>query len=107
MIGFVVLLVPPIVEQLSAAAPKVETYYRELKAALVNSPLLVVRQIAAQMPPQINLTLAGPSEADGAFDAVGQALNTAGVILSGLFTLTAILLVGFYWTLEGEGALRA
>ena len=39
-------------------------------------------------------------------DAVGQALNTTGVILSGLFTLTAILLIGFYWTLEGEGALH-
>jgi len=73
----------------------------------VNSPLLVVREIAAQMPPQISLTLAGPSETGGAFDAVGQVLNTAGVVLSGLFTLTAILLVGFYWTLEGEGALRA
>jgi predicted PurR-regulated permease PerM len=106
LIGFIVLLVPPIIEQLSAAAPKVETYYRELKSALVNSPLLVVRQIAAQMPPQISLTLAGPSETDGAFDAVGQALNTASAVVSGLFTLTAILLVGFYWTLEGEGALR-
>jgi predicted PurR-regulated permease PerM len=85
-----------------------------LKTALVNSPLLVIRQIAAQMPAQINLTLAVSPAAGatavaptgGALDAVGQALTTTGVILSGLFTLTAILLIGFYWTLEGEGALR-
>jgi predicted PurR-regulated permease PerM len=106
LIGFIVLLVPPIVEQLSAAVPQIERYYRDLKVALVNSPLLVIRQIAAQMPAQISLTLASSSATGEAFDAVGQALNTTGVILSGLFTLTAILLIGFYWTLEGEGVLR-
>jgi predicted PurR-regulated permease PerM len=50
LISFVVLLVPPIIEQLSATVPKIESYYRDLKAALVSSPLLVVSQIAAQMP---------------------------------------------------------
>ncbi|HZY45538.1 MAG TPA: AI-2E family transporter, partial [Anaerolineae bacterium] len=106
LIGFIILLVPPIVEQLSTAVPKIENYYLELKAALVSSPLQVIRQIAAQMPAQINLTLAVSPAAGGSLDAVGQALTTAGSILSGLFTLTAILLIGFYWTLEGEGALR-
>ena len=108
LIGFIVLLVPPIVEQLSATFPKIESYYQDLKAALVSSPLLVVRQIAAQMPAQINLTptLASPA-AGGALDAVGQVLNATGAILNGLFTLTALLLIGFYWTLEGERALHA
>lgn len=107
LIGFIVLLVPPIVEQLNATVPKLESYYLNLKAALVSSPLLVVRQIAAQMPAQINLmpTLAAPAT-DGALDAVGQVLNATGAILNGLFTLTALLLIGFYWTLEGEHALR-
>ena len=109
LIGFVVLLVPPIVEQLSATVPKIESYYRDLKAALVSSPLLVIRQIAAQMPAQINLTptLAAAPAAGGALDAVGQVLTATGTILSGLFTLTALLLIGFYWTLEGERAVRA
>jgi predicted PurR-regulated permease PerM len=106
LIGFIVLLVPPIVEQLSAAVPKIESYYQDFKAALVSSPLLVIRQIAAQMPAQINLTPAVSPAAGASLDAVGQALNTLGVILSGLFTLAAILLIGFYWTLEGEGALH-
>ena len=106
LIVFIVLLVPPIIEQISAAVPKIEIYYQDLKLALVNSPLLVIRQIALQMPAQINLTLAGSPSAGGSLDAVGQALNTAGVILNGLYTLTAILLIGFYWTLEDESALR-
>ena len=107
LIGFVVLLVPPIVEQLTATVPKIESYYRDLKAALVSSPLLVIRQIAAQMPAQINLTPTLGAPAAGALDAVGQVLTATGAILSGLFTLTALLLIGFYWTLEGERAVRA
>jgi predicted PurR-regulated permease PerM len=113
LIGFVVLLVPPIVEQLSATVPKIESYYRDLKAALVSSPLLIIRQIAAQMPAQINLTptlgapAAGAPTTGSALDAVGQVLTATGTILSGLFTLTALLLIGFYWTLEGERAVRA
>src|SRR5512143_160114 len=106
LIGFIVVLIPPITEQLSTALPKIEIYYQDLKSALGSSPLLLIRQIAVQMPAQINLTLAVSPAAGSALDAVGQALTTTGVILSGLFTLTAILLIGFYWTLEGEGALR-
>ncbi len=75
----------------------------------MSSPLLVIRQIAEQMPAQISLTptLAASPAAGGALDTVGQVLNATGVILNGLFALTALLLVGFYWTLEGDRALRA
>jgi predicted PurR-regulated permease PerM len=107
LIGFIVLLVPPIVDQLSSAVPKIESYYQDLKSALISSPLQLIRQVAAQMPSQINLTLAPSPAAGGSLDAVGQALTTAGSIVSGLFTLTAILLIGFYWTLEGDSAVRA
>jgi predicted PurR-regulated permease PerM len=107
LIGSIVLLVPPIVEQLTATVPRIERYYQDLKSALVNSPLLAFSQIASQLPSQLNLTpSAAASPAAGSLDAIGQVLNATGVILSGLFTLTAILLIGFYWTLEGEGAIR-
>lgn len=108
LIGAIVLLIPPIAEQLTATVPKIESYYQDLKSALVNSPLLAIRQIASQLPSQLNLTPSAavtPSTA-GSLDAVSQVLNSMGVILSGLFTLAAIFLIGFYWTLEDEGALR-
>jgi predicted PurR-regulated permease PerM len=80
-----------------------------LKAALMSSPLLVIRQIAEQMPAQINLapTLAASPTTSGAVDTVGQVLDVTGTILNGLFTLTGLLLIGFYWTLEGDHAVRA
>ena len=108
LIGSIFLLVPPIVEQLTATIPKIESYYQDLKLTLVNSPLLALRQIASQLPSQLNLmpSVAASPEA-GSLDAIGQVLNATGSILSGLFTLTALFLIGFYWTLEGEGARRA
>jgi predicted PurR-regulated permease PerM len=108
LIGSIILLVPPIVEQVTATVPKIESYYQDLKSALVNSPLLALRQIAAQLPSQLNLTpSAAASPATSSLGAIGQVLTATGVILSGLFTLTAILLIGFYWTLEREDAIRA
>jgi predicted PurR-regulated permease PerM len=107
LIGFIVVLIPPIVEQLSTALPKIEIYYRDLKSALVSSPLLLIRQIAIRLPPQIDLTLTASPAPSDALDAVGQAFTATGTILSGFVTLTAMLLIGFYWTLEGEGALRS
>ncbi|MBA3867544.1 MAG: AI-2E family transporter [Anaerolineae bacterium] len=103
-----VLLVPPIIEQLNATVPRIESYYQDLKGMLLNSPLLALRQIASQLPAQLNLTpsAAGSPSAQGSLDAVGEVLNTTGSIFSGLFTLTAIFLIGFYWTLEGEGITR-
>ncbi len=103
-----VLLVPPIIEQLNATVPRIESYYQDLKGMLLNSPLLALRQIASQLPAQLNLTppAAGSPSAQGSLDAVGEVLNTTGSILSGLFTLTGIFLIGFYWTLEGEGITR-
>ncbi len=109
IIGFFVVLVPPIIEQISATIPKIETYYQDLKTTLGNSPLLALQQIAAQLPVQLSLTpsLGVAASAVGSLDAVGQILNASGSILSGLFTLIAILLIGFYWTLEGDGTIRA
>src|SRR6185369_2466350 len=100
-----ILLVPPIIEQLNATVPRIESYYQDLKEALLNSPLLALRQIASQLPVQLNMTpsVAGSPSAQGSLDAVGEVLYTTGNILSGLFTLTAIFLIGFYWTLEGQG----
>ena len=106
LLGFIVLLVPPIIDQLSSAIPKVESYYQDLRTALSGSPLLLIRQIAVQLPAQINLTLAATPAAGGSLDVVGQALTTAGGVLSGLFTLAAILLIGFYWTLENDSVVR-
>ncbi len=109
LVGTLVLLVPPIIEQFTTTVPTIERYYDDLRSSLMNSPLLALRQVAFQLPPQLDLALpaaASPSAA-GSLDAVGQVLNTTGSVLNGLFTLTAIFLIGFYWTLEGEGTIRA
>ena len=109
IICFLVFLVPPIVEQLTATVPKLESYYQALIAALATSPLLALRQIASQVPTQLNLAPSTPISplTVGSLDAVRQVLSTTGSILNELFMVIAIFLIGFYWTLEGEGVTRA
>lgn len=108
-LSFVLLLVPPIIDQLSSAIPQVEKYYQILKSTLEQSPLLALRQIALNLPNQLAVMLVAESQptASATLTVVGQAIDITGAILNGLFTLTGILLIGFYWTLEGDIALRA
>jgi predicted PurR-regulated permease PerM len=107
-IGAIFLLAPPILDQLTATVPKLDTYYQSLKSSLGESSLLALRQIAAQMPAQLSLisSVASTPAATDSLDTVGQALGTMGAVVGMLFTVTAVLLIGFYWTLEGESAIK-
>jgi predicted PurR-regulated permease PerM len=109
LIGFIYLIVPQIIQQITAIVPRVESYYLDFRAGLVSSPYSLIRQIAGQLPPAISLRpIPIPPAPDGnSLDGVTQTLNTAGAALGGLFTLFAILLIGFYWTLESERVLRS
>ncbi len=109
LIGFIYLIVPQIIQQITTIIPKLENYYRDFKSALVSSEYPLLRQIAWQLPPTINLAAppATPAANNGSLDTVTQALNLAAAVASGLFTLSAVLLIGFYWTLEGERVMRS
>ena len=107
LIASVILLVPPIVDQLAATVPKLTAYYQDMRSALAVSPLLALRQIAYQLPAQLTLNPPATTvQAAGSLDSISQVFNATGSILNGLFTLTAVLLIGFYWTLESTGEIR-
>ena len=109
LIGFIYLIVPQIVQQTTTMLPHLEQYYESFKSALANSPYTLLREIGLQLPSSLQrLPVAqAPSGQEITLDAISQALSTAGTLLSGLLTLAAILLIGFYWTLEGERAIRS
>lgn len=105
IIGSIILLIPPIAEQITATVPKIESYYQDLRSNLINSPLLALRQIVRQLPSELNL-IASTGTSSDSLDTVGQVINSITGILSGFFTLISIFLIGFYWTLEGEIVVR-
>jgi predicted PurR-regulated permease PerM len=109
LIVFIYLIVPQIIQQTSTMLPQLEQYYLSFKSGLAGSPYTLLREIAWQLPASLRSLPVSEAPAGQAvtLEALGQTLSTAGALISGLFTLIAILLIGFYWTLEGERALRS
>jgi predicted PurR-regulated permease PerM len=106
LIGFVLLFIPRVIQQISAFMPIFEKNYQDLLSILRNSSFPLIRQVAENIPATMG-QLAGIGSSGiqaESPDTINGTLNIAQNILVGLFSLSAVLLVGFYWTLEGERA---
>ncbi|HMN59050.1 MAG TPA: AI-2E family transporter [Anaerolinea sp.] len=102
--GFIFLVIPQTAQEATTIVPKVESIYSEGRSSLQDSPLLIIRQVAGVFPASLNsFFTANPPAADGeAADPLNGTLTILQTILDALFKLGVVLLIGFYWTLEGE-----
>lgn len=106
LIGFILLLAPLLIEQTRAIVAKLPAYYQSLQASLASSPSPLLQRLAQQLPAQPTLSLPGQAAAGVPLGAVGQALGYVGMLWRMLFIGTAILVLAFYWTLDGERMVR-
>lgn len=81
IIGFFVVLVPPIIRQIGATIPKIETYYQDLKRPW-GIPRCWRSNKSPRSCPHLSLTpsLGVAASAVGSLDAVGQILNASGSV---------------------------
>ncbi len=112
LIGIVVLVVPLVANQISAISTNVPAYYQDLRRIFVQSSSGIMRTIGLRLPvnpPEVFGSL-GAQSADASASAanlpVPQLISIIGEIGKGLFVLIATLLLGFYWTLDGERIIR-
>lgn len=110
LVGIVVLMAPLITEQLTAITAKIPDYYHDARQFLISSRSSVIRNLAARLPVDAPISLSGvaPSETeqqqtDVAVSQLVTVLENAGI---SLFVLIATLLLGFYWTLDGDRVQR-
>ncbi|HYF65600.1 MAG TPA: AI-2E family transporter, partial [Herpetosiphonaceae bacterium] len=110
LIGIVVVLAPIITKQLTAITSKVPEYYTDFRGMLNTSRSAIIRTISQRLPSEPPLSMIGvaptETEAQDASVAVAQLLATVGNIGVAVFVVIATLLLGFYWTLEGERVQR-
>jgi predicted PurR-regulated permease PerM len=110
LIGIVVVLAPIITHQLTAITGQIPKYYTDFRGMLSASRSAIIRTISTRLPsdPPMSLIGVAPNEtaAQDASVAVGQLLASLGNVGVALFTVIATLLLGFYWTLEGERVQR-
>jgi predicted PurR-regulated permease PerM len=116
LIGFGFLLAPILIEQVATIRASIPDYYQSLRDLMINSRSRLLWRLGEQLPlqlPDISFVpaLAGEApaaEANETVDAlVIQALNYGSLVGWSIFVTLATLLLGFYWILEGERAIRA
>ena len=105
LVGFFFLIAPLLYEQITTIAGNIPHYYQLLRDYLVNSHIILLQQLAFQMPAQLNLQLQSTNNvvAGPGLDLT-QFINT---MSSALFLIVSVLVLAYYWTLNGERTLRA
>ena len=114
MIGVItlgVVVVPLVVNQISAISIKIPEYYDTLRSALVSSSSTIVRNISIRLPTEPPVFLSGlnsataeaPNDPTAAVTQLWTVLTDAGKVI---FVVFATLLLAFFWTLDGERIIR-
>ena len=107
LIGFALLLVPVIVEQTTTITAAVPDSYQNLRDWIVSHPNPLITQLSSFLPATLSLLDPGQSTGQEVLDTAGQALGYLGSASKGIFTGAAILLLAFYWTLDGPRTIRS
>lgn len=126
IIAFLLLVLPLVLEQGTQLLQTLSEYYNRIRILLVSSPSELLRDLGIRLSPLIDVENlmqnqgaggsppggtppANPAEeaAQAAADSVASLFNFIRVFSRSLFAMVAVVLVAFYWTLEGDRAVRS
>jgi predicted PurR-regulated permease PerM len=105
LIGFLILVVPLLAEQVTTIIRNIPHYYQSLLNGLLSSSILFLREIAVRMPGQLVLQQAPIAGIPATSTPDVQQL--ADLITHTAFILISVLVLAYYWTLNGERTLLA
>jgi predicted PurR-regulated permease PerM len=98
--GILIAVVPVIAGEVSAVVARIPNQAAGLRGELLSSESHTLRRIASYLPPAV-----GHGGSPG-LDVATVADYARAVARNGL-TIAAVLLLGYYWTLEGDRRIRA
>lgn len=102
--GVLLLAVPVVAEQIGTLLARGPHQMDELRQQLLSSSSRTLRRIGRYLPAALGTkAVAGETRVL----EVGALVTYAGVVGRNVFTVAAVLLLGFYWTLEGDRRVRA
>jgi predicted PurR-regulated permease PerM len=102
--GVLLLAVPVIAQEVGALVARGPHRFEQLRAVLLSSSSRTLRRLAALLPQGIG---AHPDAAAAVAPSPGTLLASVGAVGRNAFTVGAVLLLGYYWTLEGDLRVRA
>jgi len=116
VIVFILLVLPMLLEQSTAITGQISTYYTSFRSTLTSSPSAILREIGFELPPDFQIQALMPAAPETTVEPGGEgspgvnnvlrAFEFAGIAARVIFMFVAVLLTSFYWTLEGERAIR-
>jgi predicted PurR-regulated permease PerM len=120
IVGFIWFIVPLLIAQFTTFAQDLPSYYATLRTYLQNSPNDLLQAIGSRLPAELSLPIAqlstAASAANTADSAVGAAIEPTdpigligqafGTIGRTLFMIIGVLLLAYYWLVEGDMIIR-
>lgn len=109
LISFVLLLVPLIVEQSTTIGAAVPGYYQNLRGWMTNYPNQLIVRLGGFLPAALPSLIPGTTQQTGqeVMASAGQALGFMTLTANVVFTAMVILVLAFYWTLEGPRIIQS
>lgn len=105
--GFVLLLFPLIIQQSATLTAAVPDYYQNLRGWLVDHPNVLLDSLIAFLPATLSFPDLVQQAGQELLDSAGQVLGYVASAASGIFTAVSILLLAYYWTVDGPKILRS
>ena len=107
LVGFVILIVPSIVEQGSTIVGAVPGYYQNLREWMTNSSNQLIVQLSASLPASLPSLALMQQTGPQMLVFAGQAAGFIRVAAKVVFLATTILLLAFHWTLDGPRTIHS
>jgi predicted PurR-regulated permease PerM len=98
--GVLMLVVPIVAEQIATLVARAPLHFERIRSELLASESHTLQRIAWYLPSAVERS--GAPVVD-----VRAVIETGNAIGGNLFTVAAVLLLGFYWPLEGDRRMRA
>ena len=109
LIGFLLLLFPLIVVQGTTLAAAVPGYYQNLRQWMVDYPNQWIVRLSEFLPATLPGLKSRTVQQTGqeVLASAGQALGYVASVANTLFTVMAVLLLAFHWTLDGPKTIQS
>ena len=107
LIGIVLLVFPLIVEQGTTIAAAVPGYYQGLRAWMIGYPNQLIVRLSEFLPATLSGLELNRQTGQQMLDFAGQAAGFMSSAAQVIFMATAILLLAYHWTLDGQRSIQS
>jgi len=105
--GFLLLLFPLISDQSKTIAAAVPDYYQNLREWVIKNPNQSLASLSEFLPAALPKLMPVQQTGQELMASAGQIAGYAILLVKGIFTATIILVLAFYWTLDGPRIIQS